>query len=53
MAGGQDSVIVGQSYGAFIATMVPARLLVRQLVLLADHPQGAPELDDGDHLAGV
>src|SRR5258708_1517749 len=35
MAGRQDPVIVGQSYGAFTATLVAVRLPVRLLVLLA------------------
>jgi pimeloyl-ACP methyl ester carboxylesterase len=35
MAGQQDPVIVSQSYGAFTATLVAARLPVRLLVLLA------------------
>ena len=35
VAGRQDLVIVGQSYGAFTATLVAARVPVRLLVLLA------------------
>jgi pimeloyl-ACP methyl ester carboxylesterase len=35
VAGRQDLVIVGQSYGAFTATLVAARIPVRLLVLLA------------------
>jgi pimeloyl-ACP methyl ester carboxylesterase len=42
-SGQQDLVIVGQSYGAFTATLVAARLPVRLLVLLAGMIPGPRE----------